>query len=142
MSTWPPQNPSAQQPDYQQPGWANPTYYPEPEGLAYADPTRPDLMTLGQQPTQPPVVVQYVPVQEHPSSTAVLLLGILSFVVLITGPIAMVLGILALRETKRDPKYYGTSQSKLLAGTILGALPTIGFAMIMLLGLLASVASG
>ena len=66
----------------------------------------------------------------HPNAVPVLVMGILSFAVGITGPIALIMGLVAYRDVKHDPQRY-RSDGSLLAGTILGGVVT----GVMLLGL-------
>lgn len=91
-----------------------------------AEPTNAELAGYSYQYGQPYTNLQPVagspygpPV--HPSSVPVLVMGILSFAVGITGPIALVMGLVAYRDIKRNPQQY-RSDGALLAGTILGGV--------------------
>lgn len=63
-------------------------------------------------------------VETAPQATAALVLGILSWFILITGPIALGLGIGSLRKINNEPTRY-TGKGMAVAGIVLGGLTTL-----------------
>ncbi len=101
------------EPSYQDPPRPQPAYQPEPPPYHHG---YGQLQPHGLQP-------------EHPSATTVLVLGILGFIVGVTGPVAWIMGSKARKEVKAQPGRYrdgGTLQAGWILGIISTALMIVG----------------
>lgn len=80
------------------------------------------------------------PVTSSGNAIASLVLGISSWLVWVTGPLAIGFGVAGLKQVRREPTRYGGS-GMAVAGIVLGSLSTlmmIGFVLMMVVGILAA----
>jgi hypothetical protein len=71
-----------------------------------------------------------VPIGVSPWAIAAGYLGLLSFLCGVTGPFALITGILALRQIKRDPQIGGHVRA--WVGIVLGAFGSVGLGFILI----------
>jgi hypothetical protein len=72
--------------------------------------------------------------QEKGFAIAALISGILSFLCLnILGPVAIILGVVALNKEKNEPTRYGGGRGMAIGGIVTGALGTLLFFLVIIL---------
>ncbi len=123
-----------------------PQYGDQPSGQSpyaqhsYGQPAAPDPYA---QPTQPQVYGQtyadpYVPAQEYPQGTTILVFGIIGIFVAVFAPIAWVMGNKALKEMRASGLQYSNEQS-VTVGRVLGIAFSILYALSIVLMIVAFV---
>jgi hypothetical protein len=77
-----------------------------------------------------PALRMVLPVGQSPLAIASGYLGLISLALCFLGPVAVILGILAINQIRRNPHMHGTYRA--VIGIALGAISTLGLAAIVI----------
>jgi hypothetical protein len=72
-----------------------------------------------------PALRLVIPIGQSPWAVAAGYVGLFSIAICFLGPVAVLLGILGLRQIKRNPQMHGGYRA--IVGIVLGALSSLGF---------------
>jgi hypothetical protein len=84
-------------------------------------------------PSDDPALRLVIPIGQSPWAIAAGYVGLFSIAICFLGPVAVLFGILALRQIKRNPQMHGSYRA--IIGIVLGTLSTLGL-VALIVGLL------
>lgn len=137
-SDWPSQPPAAtdwpSQPPPAPSDWGTPGSY------------QPGQQVMGSssfQPPPPPPFPGAIGGQERGLAVASLICGIVSLLCFtLAGPVAIILGLLAINKEKNDPARYGGGRGMAIGGIITGSLATLIFVLVIIFVIIGGISGG